>query len=76
VSLILGPAKDGRLRWVHVSKLVWQLMAIDGGTTGTVILMAKAGRYSASTHRTYLGQFSSELEARTAVENKVAEECQ
>lgn len=76
MTLLLGPARDGRLSWQHVSKLVWQLMALDGGTTGTVILMPKAGRYSASTHRTYLGQFSSEREARQAVENKVAEECQ
>jgi hypothetical protein len=60
---------------VHTSKLVWQLMALDGGTAGTVVLMPKVGRYSASTHRTYLGQFSSELEARQAVEDKVAEEC-
>lgn len=76
MTLLIGPAKDGRLSWQHVSKLVWQLMALDGGTTGTVILMPKAARYSASTHRTYLGQFSDEQAAREAVENKVAEECQ
>jgi hypothetical protein len=75
MSLLLGPARDGRLSWQHVSKLVWQLMALDGGTTGTVVLMPKAGRYSASTHRTYLGQYATEIEARRAVEDKVKEEC-
>lgn len=75
MSTLIQPARDGRLQWRKVSPCVHQLMAVDGGTAGTVILMAKANRYSASTHRTYLGQFSMEQEARIAVEDAVKKEC-
>ena len=75
MTAIVTPAMDGRLRWVKVSKHVHQLTAVDGGTAGTVVLMAKENRYSGSTHRTYLGQFTMEQEARAAVEEAVAKEC-
>jgi hypothetical protein len=75
MSTLIQPAKDGRLQWRKVSKSVHQLMALDGGTCGTVVLQAKASRYSASTHRTYLGGFETEQDAKRAVEDAVEREC-
>ncbi len=75
MSTLIQPAKDGRLHWRKISKHVHQLMALDGGTCGTVVLQDKANRYSASTHRTYLGPFETEQDAKRAVEDAVEREC-
>lgn len=72
---LLAPAKDGRLKWARVSKFIWQLLAVDGGTAGTIVLMPTFQRYSASTHRSYLGQYADEQLARQAVEDAVELEC-
>jgi hypothetical protein len=75
VTQLLTPAKDGRLQWRRTSTFVWQLLGVDGGTAGTIVLMPIRQRYSASTHRSYLGQFADEQSARHAVENAVEREC-
>ena len=76
MSTILQPAKDGRLKWQRTTKTNWQLRALDGGTVGTVVHLVKQSRYSASTHRSYLGSFATEGEAKQAVEHRVEVECQ
>ena len=75
MTQLLTPATDGRLQWKRMSKFIWQLLAVDGGTTGTIVLMPTYQRYSASTHRSYLGQYADEQTARKAVEDAVEREC-
>jgi hypothetical protein len=66
--MLITPARDARLKWTRTSPMVEQLLAVDGGTVGTIVFQPKPHIFSASTHRKYIGPFSTLQEARNAVE--------
>jgi hypothetical protein len=63
------PSGDSRLKWFRASPNVEQLVALDGGTVGTVVFLPTSRTFQASTHRKYLGsKFAHLIDARNAVE--------
>jgi len=65
-------ANDDRLQWVQTAENVIQLVAVDGGTCGTVTRNTDKQSFSGSTHRKYLGVFREAKDARAAVEQQFA----